>query len=80
MLLSAYSIISLGVDSLDGLVFAAMLAAFVQEWDPDVRICLTRHQYENFSLETRLPELVADGSLLNFSTRSSTTKTRPTVH
>jgi hypothetical protein len=57
MLLSGYSVISLGVDSEDALVFAGLLAAFVRRHDPDMRIVLSRHQYENYSLVHRVPEL-----------------------
>jgi nucleoside-diphosphate-sugar epimerase len=64
MLLSGYSLVSLGVDSLEGLVFASLLADFVHRHDPCVRVCLTRHQHENYSLVQRLPELVQEGSLL----------------
>ena len=65
MLLSAQSFLSLGVDSEHALVFAALLAEFVRRHDPDVRICLTRHQYENFSLVRRLDEITAEGSLFS---------------
>lgn len=65
MLLSGYSLISLGVDSKDGLVFASLLADFIHDTDPDVRVCLTRHQFENYSLVNSFDDLVQEGSLFN---------------
>lgn len=64
MMLSGFSFISLGVDSVDGLVFAGLLAQHIHESDADITVCLTRHQYENYSLVNRFDDIVREGTLL----------------
>lgn len=65
MLLSGYSIISLGIDSLDGLVFAALLADYIHRHNKYIHVCLGRHQYENFSLLKSLNDKTTSTLLLD---------------
>lgn len=49
-------IVSLGIDSSDALALAGHFASFLRERYPNVRVCLSKHQHESFSLSRRLPD------------------------
>ncbi|WP_417531613.1 radical SAM protein [Marinobacter lipolyticus] len=55
-------IISLGVDSANGLVMSACLAKYLKARFPDKHVSLTRHEYENYSLSSCVHDIVENNA------------------
>lgn len=60
-----YSLVTLGVGSLEELAVAAALSAAIRDSRPETHVTLALHQWENFSLARRIARLARHGVLLD---------------